>query len=92
MIDTSHSSTAELSQHFAHANRPPSGGMTEDDAENTEEDEDEAAWLQSVQDNAEQVKGVDSTPLVLDMDELREAADRRTGSKSGRGTSKRLPT
>lgn len=90
MIDVSHSGTAELSQHFAHANR-----LAEevDEAEHTEDDdEEEAAWLQSVQDNATVVQGIDSNPLVLDMDSLRDAADRKTGSKPPRSGGKRLPS
>lgn len=91
MIDVSHPGTSELSQHFAHAKTASREVIVEDDAEHTEEDEDEAAWLQSVQESdagdVTVVKGLHSNDLVLDISQLRDetAGDSSAAKKSSKG-------
>ena len=81
MIDVLHPGTSDVSHHFAHtgsqrsAHQDQSSQKQQDSAEGAEEDE-EAAWLQSVQaagvDNLTTIKGLQSGNLVLDVSHLRD--------------------
>lgn len=81
MIDVSHSSSTDLSQHFAHTNhdrQPTDSAESKAPSKGTAEvsDDEEAAWLQSVQapgfDTVTPVQGLQSGALVLDMGRLRQ--------------------
>ena len=81
MIDVLHPGTSDVSHHFA--NTGSQRAAREDDTSKTQsgstadtEEDEEAAWLQSVQasgiDNVTAVKGLQSGDLVLDISQLRD--------------------
>ncbi|KAK5163933.1 uncharacterized protein LTR77_010328 [Saxophila tyrrhenica] len=76
MIDASHPGTSELSQHFAHARPTTPFESSADGPSDVEEDEDEAAWLESVQaagmDEVVPVDEIQSGNLVMDFSRLRD--------------------
>ncbi|KAK5688767.1 hypothetical protein LTS10_000745 [Elasticomyces elasticus] len=80
MIDVSHSSSTDLSQHLAHTNHDRQPVPENDNAASstklahTATEDDEAIWLQSVQASPAtltQVKGLHSGTLTLDIGRLR---------------------
>ncbi|KAK5745096.1 hypothetical protein LTR17_001547 [Elasticomyces elasticus] len=80
MIDVSHSSSTDLSQHLAHTNHDRQPVPENDNAASsaklarTTTEDDEAMWLQSVQASpatVTQVKGLHSGTLTLDIGRLR---------------------
>ncbi|TKA79031.1 hypothetical protein B0A55_03154 [Friedmanniomyces simplex] len=85
MIDVSHPSSADLSQHFAHTNHDRHTAGDHDTKSpckpvDAVEDE-EAAWLRSVQsaglDSVTQIKGLESGTLILDIGQLRSDSPAR---------------
>ncbi|KAK4891971.1 hypothetical protein LTR27_009498 [Elasticomyces elasticus] len=80
MIDVSHSSSTDLSQHLAHTNHDRQPAPQNDNSELSTKlahpvtEDDEAMWLQSVQASpatVTQVKGLHSGTLTLDIGRLR---------------------
>ncbi|KAK3691789.1 hypothetical protein LTR37_018447 [Vermiconidia calcicola] len=78
MIDVLHPGTSDsLSQHFAHGGSQRSWQHRDDQTEEGEEDE-ESAWLQSVQaSGTEDIKGLQTGDLTMDVGQLREERSRR---------------
>ncbi|KAK0281222.1 hypothetical protein LTR91_000183 [Friedmanniomyces endolithicus] len=81
MIDVSHPSSTDLSQHYTHANhdRHTAGDHTSSRSSKLVEamEDDEVAWLQSVRsaglDSGTQIKGLQTGSLVLDIGQLRSS-------------------
>lgn len=90
MIDVLHPGTSELSHHFAHVRSKRSvdanGAPREARPESVAEDDEEAAWLQSVQaaevGGVTTVKGLESGSLVMDISQLRDEPTSSTGQRS----------
>ncbi|KAK5697399.1 hypothetical protein LTR97_007537 [Elasticomyces elasticus] len=87
MIDVSHSSSTDLSQHLAHTNHDRQPVPENDNAASstklaqTTTEDDEAMWLQSVQASPAtltQVKGLHSGTLTLDIGRLRNESPSST--------------
>jgi hypothetical protein len=76
MIDVSHRGTSELSQHFAHGQATQVDESSRRDDSDAEIGEEEAAWLQEVQngneDDVTAIEGLNTGPLVLDIGQLRD--------------------
>ncbi|KAK3050600.1 hypothetical protein LTR09_008240 [Extremus antarcticus] len=95
MVDASQPGTSELSQHLTHA-RPTRQfeAAAADGTSEVEEEEEEAAWLESVQaagvDDVKAVDALRSGDLVLDISQLRDAPAATT-SNAQRSLKGKLP-